>query len=433
MRISKIELTNFRLFEHFELRLDDHFTLLVGANGSGKSSVLEGISVGIGSLFLGLGEEPASSLKKEQVRAASKEIGDVVDRQPQYPTKVSCMGILNDQPIQWTRTLNGPKSNTTHNAAVEMTTASRRMNTMLIASTNNLILPVVSFYGTGRLWAKKKAKKGNRIGKVTKRQDGYVDCLDAMSNEKLMYSWFEKMSYQEYQTGVKNSMLTTVQEAMVRSFNGFKGRSSFGKADRCYFDANHGELVIVYHTAEGSIVKSPLSQLSDGFRSMVSLVGDLAYRMAVLNPQLKDRVLDETPGIVLIDEIDLHLHPSWQMHIIEDLRAIFPLVQFVATTHAPHVISSVQKEQVVILDHQQPYPASGPTFGKDANSILQDQMQVPERQESVRELFTAFHQAIDESDLEKAKSALAEMTLILGNDDTDVVGATTTLLLESME
>ena len=96
-------------------------------------------------------------------------------------------------------------------------------------------------------------------------------------------------------------------------------------------------------------------------------------------------------------------------------------------------VSSVQKEQVVILDHQQPYPASGPTFGKDANSILQDQMQVPERQESVRELFTAFHQAIDVSDLEKAKSALAEMTLILGNDDTDVVGATTTLLLESME
>ena len=74
-----------------------------------------------------------------------------------------------------------------------------------------------------------------------------------------------------------------------------------------------------------------------------SMIGDIAYRMAVLNPTLGDQVLEKTPGVVLIDEIDLHLHPQWQQTILSDLHAIFPEVQFIVSSHAPAVINSVPR------------------------------------------------------------------------------------------
>ena len=87
-----------------------------------------------------------------------------------------------------------------------------------------------------------------------------------------------------------------------------------------------------------------MKELSDGYKNTLSMVADIAYRMAVLNPWLLDRVLTETTGIVLIDEIDLHLHPQWQQRIIGDLRTIFPKVQFIVSTHAPLVINSVKRQ-----------------------------------------------------------------------------------------
>ena len=93
-----------------------------------------------------------------------------------------------------------------------------------------------------------------------------------------------------------------------------------------------------------NIVRMPVSQLSDGYKCTISLIADIAYRMAILNPQLLNKVLVETEGIILIDEVDLHLHPKWQKRILKDLMDIFPKVQFIVSTHAPEVINSVKKD-----------------------------------------------------------------------------------------
>ena len=81
--------------------------------------------------------------------------------------------------------------------------------------------------------------------------------------------------------------------------------------------------------------------MSDGYKNTLSMIGDIAYRMAVLNPMLGDKVLEDTSGVVVIDEIDLHLHPQWQQTIISDLNTIFPKIQFIVSSHAPAVINSV--------------------------------------------------------------------------------------------
>lgn len=93
----------------------------------------------------------------------------------------------------------------------------------------------------------------------------------------------------------------------------------------------------------------PLEALSDGTRSVISMAADLAYRMVRLNPDLGARAALETPGIVLIDEVDMHLHPSWQQAVVYDVRKAFPNVQFIVTTHSPQVLSTVPAEAIRIL------------------------------------------------------------------------------------
>lgn len=122
-----------------------------------------------------------------------------------------------------------------------------------------------------------------------------------------------------------------------------------------------------------------MDEMSDGYKNTLSMIVDIAYRMAVLNPMLGEKVFEETPGVILIDEIDLHLHPQWQQTIISDLNAIFPNIQFIVSSHAPEVINSVVKEQIRILDNGKIYMPAAQTYGRDANSILREVMNVSER------------------------------------------------------
>ena len=135
----------------------------------------------------------------------------------------------------------------------------------------------------------------------------------------------------------------------------------------------------------------------------------------------------------MIDEIDLHLHPAWQRHIVKALKSIFPKVQFIASTHAPSVIASVQQNEVIVLKNHSAAPASTLTYGKDANTIMQTIMEVPERQESVKIEISDFYEALGNNAIEQARQCLQSITKILGEDDPEVVGAETALALETME
>jgi predicted ATP-binding protein involved in virulence len=114
-----------------------------------------------------------------------------------------------------------------------------------------------------------------------------------------------------------------------------------------FFDAEYGEVVVEMQTG-----LQPFSNLSDGQRCMLAMVGDMAQKAAKLNRQFGSEVLQRTQGVVLIDELDLHLHPRWQRRIIEDLRRAFPKMQFVCTTHSPFLIQSIRQGQLIQLDEQ---------------------------------------------------------------------------------
>ena len=433
MKINRLKLINYRCFKELKIDLQDRFTLLVGNNGSGKSAVLDGLAVGLASFFLGMDGAPSGSIHASDVRTECFMLGSRLERQAQYPSRIECEGVVNGQALVWARTLNTEDGKTTYGDANTLSRLSRSLAQKVRQGDPSVRLPILSYYGTGRLWAKKREKKKAAKVNLNSRFAGYADCLDAMSNEKLLYKWLEQMTYQELQEQKPVPELEAVKRAIVSCFahSGnpeFKGDTAF-----CNYNIKTHEVEIVYHTLDGRTEAHPLNEMSDGYRNMLSMVADIAYRMALLNPQLLDKVTTETEGVVLIDEIDLHLHPAWQRHIVEALKNIFPKVQFIATTHAPSVIASVQQHEVVVLRDCSAVSAPALTYGKDANAILRTVMNVPERQDSVEIEIAAFHTALGNGEIEQARRCLRSIANVLGEDDPEVVGAETALALETME
>lgn len=190
------------------------------------------------------------------------------------------------------------------------------------------------------------------------------------------------------------------------------------------------DLDIEYIDSSFNVQRTALSQLSDGYRSTLSLIADVAYRMALLNPSLGKDVL-KTPGIVLIDEVDLHLHPIWQARILGDLRSIFPNIQFVVTTHAPAVISSVRSQQVrIIADDEKTLTPAIEIYGSDAGRVLTSIMNAPERPVEIQAKFDAIYDLLDSGNYDAAQKAIDDLAKLTGNDDTDLIGARTALSLE---
>jgi predicted ATP-binding protein involved in virulence len=167
-----------------------------------------------------------------------------------------------------------------------------------------------------------------------------------------------------------------------------------------------------------------LNQLSDGEKNLLVMVADIARRLAIANPDPTKNAL-EGEGIILIDEIELHLHPQWQRDIIPRLTSTFRNCQFIVTTHSPQVLSNVKKENVFIVEDFQVYPADAYTFGRDSNSILSELMGVTERPIAIQNKLTECLYKIDDGQIEEAKILLHELSDLLGHNDSEIVKANT--------
>jgi predicted ATP-binding protein involved in virulence len=168
-----------------------------------------------------------------------------------------------------------------------------------------------------------------------------------------------------------------------------------------------------------------LARLSDGERGALALVLDLTRRLAMANPEM-DRPTEQAEAVVLIDELDLHLHPSWQRRIIRDLTAAFPRCQFIATTHSPQIIGEVEPEQIHIIADGEVYSPQR-SFGVDSSRVLEEVMDTTPRSASIHELITNLSRALSDEDLESARTLLKALTEEVGEEDSEVVRARTFL------
>jgi len=169
--------------------------------------------------------------------------------------------------------------------------------------------------------------------------------------------------------------------------------------------------------------------LSDGERGTLAMVLDLTRRLAQANPTMIDPAA-EAEAVVLIDEIDLHLHPKWQRQIVQNLTAAFPKCQFIATTHSPQVIGEVEPKRIQIIAGGQVYSPTH-SFGVDSSRVLEEIMEATPRTEEVQDLLSRLSRAIGVGNYRLAHELLAELTVQLGENDPEVTRTRT--LLEFME
>lgn len=167
-----------------------------------------------------------------------------------------------------------------------------------------------------------------------------------------------------------------------------------------------------------------VNQLSDGEKGLLAMVGDLARRLAIANPGLDEPL--QGSAVVLIDEIEQHLHPAWQRRVIPNLTKTFPNCQFIVTTHSPQVISQVQPESIYILQNvDDNIVAKRPesSFGRDSNRILEDLMGVAERPQEIKDRLLELFRVIDAGDIEQAKTIRRELARDIGEDEPEFVRA----------
>lgn len=425
MRLDSMELHNFRCFSDLQINFNDRLTVLVGGNGAGKSTVLEAATIAAGTLTSAIDSLTNYGIKREDAHYKYYDMGSGVDVQQQFPVEIIAKGNIDNKNIVWTRTLNSAKGRSGLSSAKELTCVARGYQERMMHGDKNLILPIISYYGTGRLWAQHKDKKYDAFEK-NNRSNGYIDSLDGAANDKLMMRWFQKMTIQQYQKEQVIPEYMAVCSAIQKAFLAITGYDDA----KVQFNMDTNEIDVIYYDESEKPVKMPLSQLSDGYRCTISLIADIAYRMALLNPQLLDKVLEETDGIVLIDEIDLHLHPKWQRRILQDLMNIFPKVQFIVSTHAPEVINSVRYESIIVLRGNQAISLTNQTYGKDVNTILREVMDVPERPDDINDLLKKFYRALDNNQLREAENILQEIEDIVGTNDAEVNSCRVRLALE---
>lgn len=429
MKINSIILKNFRGFEQFTAAFNDKLTVVVGDNGAGKSSLLDSLSIAIGTFLAGFDGITGVGISKNDAMNKCYDMGSVVDLQAQFPVSIHATGTINNHEISWTRELNSSEGRTTIGDAKELISIAQDYQKRVRAGDKTAILPILSYYGTGRLWAQKKEKKASRQIEKFSRLVGYTDCLAAESNDKLMMKWFEKMTIQEAQNRSISPEFAAVKQAISKCYEGITNQKDI----HVQFNLDTHGIDILFSDKNGNHKRSPMKDLSDGYKNTLSMIADIAYRMAILNPQLLDCALEQTPGIVLIDEVDLHLHPIWQQRILKDLQSIFPSVQFIVSTHAPSVISSVKKENLLILsDDSEGYQPRVEVFGSDANSILSSVMNASERPKEIKDYFAEFYDAIDKGDLEKSERVLNHIESLIGPNDPELSSARVTLALEKM-
>ena len=427
MFLKSMILRNFRCFSFMEVYFNNRLTVVVGNNGAGKSTMLEAAAIAAGTLTFAMDGLTNYGIRKGDAHYRCFDLGSNVDVQPQFPVEITAFGEVDGKEVIWSRSLNSAKGRGGLASAKELTAIAREYQERMRNGDKELKLPIISYYGTGRLWDQHREKKSDTFEK-NNRTNGYIDSLDGAANDRLMMKWFQKMTLQQLQRGREIPEFTSVKMALEQVFASITGYSGV----KVQFNLDTNEMDVLYFDKNNEHVRTPISQLSDGYKCTISLIADIAYRMAILNPQLLDQVLVETEGIVLIDEIDLHLHPTWQKRILKDLMEIFPKVQLIVSTHAPEVINSVKSDSVIILKNNEILSAVDETYGKDANTILREVMEVSSRPDDVKVLFEQFYDLLDRCDWEKAGIAIEKLESIVGNNDAEVNACRVRLELEQM-
>ena len=373
MKLKSVTIENYRAIEKLELSLDQSLTVLHGANGHGKTSVLSAIAVGLVGAVNFLGPH----LHKSNIDFSEEDWreGAASPRIAVESTDGTIRERQGDEAIDEQKEAQRIAGNDAYRLGLDEVLATRE---------RKKDIPIVAFYGTERMvsgvpeWV--ISQPGSRF--KPSRLDALEGALAARTDFEGFLAWFYFKRYEELQErdDREDSDYQLKDVSVIRDVIS----SLLPEISNPRIELNPLRFVVSQKSEEGRAEKLSLNQLSGGYRIVLALAADLARRMAQGNPHMDDPLQSE--AIVLIDEIELHLHPEWQQRILTDLMRTFPNAQFIVSTHSPQVLTTVEPQRIVELyrdgDNIAAGAPAGATYGAEAGDVLAAVMHVSERPEN---------------------------------------------------
>lgn len=401
MKIQDVTIQNFRGISSnpFSVSLDPQLTVFIGSNGIGKSTILDALSMIFSRMI-----NTINSKKKQ--RHLFKETDFPSGRYEQ--TTISLDTNLGSN---WA--ILKPKSSNKIIIVHEGDDFKTLLN-HIAESDYNCSIPVFIHYNTNRavLDIPLRIRKKHEFSLL----ETYDDTLMGGTKFRHFFEWFRnredlenelKKEHQDF--SYQDKQLNAVRQAIESILNDFSALS---------VRRNPLRMVVKKHDQELRV-----DQLSDGEKCLLALVGDLARRLAIANPTLSQPLHGE--GIVLIDEIELHLHPKWQRMILGKLCEIFPNCQFIVSTHSPQTVGEVSQQHIRILEKDEenqliariPDQALGLTSGE----ILEELMYTSKRDEDISQKLDAIYTLIDDEDFLSAKDQISALKIELNGSIPEIV------------
>lgn len=360
MILRSIDIENYKGIEKLHVEFQEGVNLLIGNNRAGKTSLLKAIAILLSDYFFLINKRGKQIVREtidEDAYTTTVVIGGAVSHTvPHYPIV-----------IEGTSSLYGEYH--THkiikkNLSAFQESTNHKISTILkdLMGDPNIAMPLLCFQRAGR-GKTIKSRKGTITlsNEAPERVQGYQSAFSKELDMDEIQGWCVQMEFAAYQ-----------RRQEIREYKVFQ---SLVRKFMSMIDGDAEQPTVYYSSLAGSIVyyngvtEQPIHQLSSGYQAIICMILELAYRAVLLNPTMDD-VGEQTEGVVLIDEIEMHLHPAWQWKVIGTLKATFPNIQFIIATHSPIILSSAKKASLYFMESPNRVEKINDVYGYQVNDVL---------------------------------------------------------------
>jgi predicted ATP-binding protein involved in virulence len=388
MKILRLKLNNIRSFQQAELLFQPDMNLLVGANGTGKSTVLDSLYILLSQALFGFYGQglilkfSQSDLGNNSYLMNAEITFEIAGHELTYRT-------------------DGPhgKNKDKLKGSTEIALSQAE-----IVDTELDDIPITVYYSLKQNLAKSRKRPKSY-------DDSYHLLIDMLSLRSLNLSAFADWWIEQHNSSADSHGQDHLNALNMAIATFLDGCTNIRVNTETKSTPSHKKSTATFLIDKNGLTLE-LSQLSDGEQGILALLLDLTRRLSKNNPHLTNPLTGQ--AIVLIDELDLHLHPKWQRTIVSKLTSTFPNCQFIATTHSPQIIGEVPPENIIVLEQGQPPFQPDQSLGMDTDWILKYLMDAPTRNSQIEAELQRIADLVEAEDYEQATEAIDTLRTAIG-------------------